>query len=564
MRRMILMFVLISVLFATGCTKREELVIAKVEKKEITIAEFEKTAELLDNQYLPETDDLDGRKKLLDYIINKEVMALKARDAGYETEEWFQNLWQRYRGPFLVAALMDQLVRQKVVVTEEEIDDYFEKMQYEYTLSQIIVAGEDEAWELRERINGGEDFGEVAKKYSLHKSAENGGFVGSNTVGSILWWVEEALFNMKEGDISPPLRTSYGWALLTVHRIRKVESAENRDYAGKRIRGIKEKKGIETLKAQIEKEIGLTWYTDAIMIAFDALPKEDVRIEDMMSYKVTRKNAPKLDLPDQYRDMIICTFADESYTLGDFAEHYELLGLPDRPSRAKGKENIILTMHKKVFDTVLPDYAEQKAKILEIPEVMEAYEMRKEQFIVQRLYQDQIFGEVNVSTVEIKAYYDENKESIIVPEQRDYTIILVSKEETAEEIKNRADSGYDFAELAKAYSLDPTVKENLGRTGMTYSGHFPDYDRIAFSLKKAGSVSAPFRTPRGWAVVKVEEIKHPKTPSMIDAAQTIKKTLTAMKAEALLEEKLQVWREGYPIEIFDGNLAKAEMKRTRL
>ncbi len=563
MRRMILLFVLISVLFATGCTKREELVIAKVEKKEITIADFEKAAELLDNKFLPETDDLEGRKKLLDHIINKEVMALKARDAGYETEEWFQNLWQRYRGPFLVAALMDQLVRKKVVVTEEEIDYYFEKMQYEYTLSQIIVTGEDEAWELRERISGGEDFGEMAKKYSLHMSAESGGFVGSNTVGSILWWVEEALFDMKDGDVSPPLRTSYGWALLKVHRIRKVEPGKNRDYAAKRIRGVKEKKGIENLKAKIEKDIGLTWYTDAITIAYDALP-EDIKIEDIMSYKVTRKNAPKLDLPDQYRDMIICTFADESYTLSDFAEHYELLGLPDRPNRGRGKENIILTMHKKVFDTVLPDYAEQKAKILEIPEVLESYEMRKEQFIVQRLYQDQIYGEVDVSTVEIKAYYDENKDDIIVPEQRDYSIILVSKEETAKEIKKRADSGYDFAELAKAYSLDPTVKENLGRTGMTYSGHFQDYDQIAFSLKKAGSVSAPFRTPRGWAVVKVEEIKQAKTPSMLDATSTIKKSITAIKAEALLEEKLQVWREGYPIEISEGNLAKAELKRTRL
>ena len=60
--------------------------------------------------------------------------------------------------------------------------------------------------------------------------------------------------------------------------------------------------------------------------------------------------------------MIMCTFADQSYTIGDFAEYYELLGLPERPRRAKGKEDIMHAMHKKVFDTVLPEYAEQKAK----------------------------------------------------------------------------------------------------------------------------------------------------------------------------------------------------------
>lgn len=563
MRRMIMAFVLISVLLATGCTKREELVIARVEKKEITVADFEKAAELLDNQYLPAADDLDGKKELLDHIINKEVMALKARDAGYEREEWFQSLWQRYRGPFFVAALMDQLVRKKVTVTEEEIDEYFEKMHYEYTLSQLIVASEDEAWELRERITGGEDFGELAKKYSLHASAEKGGFIGSNTVGDILWWVEEALFDLREGEVSPPLKTSSGWALLNVHRVRRVEPNEDRDYAAQRVRGIKEKKGMEALKAQIEREIGLTWYSDAITIAYDALP-EDIKIEDIINYRVTRENAPKLDLPNQYLDMIVCSFADETFTLGEFAEYYELLGLPDRPRRARGKEDIILAIHKKVFDTVLPDYAEQKAKILEIPEVRESYDMRKEQFIVQKLYQDQIYGEIEISTMDIKAYYEENKENIIVPEQRDYSIILLGDEKTANEVKRRSDLGHDFAELVKAYSLDPTSKENLGRTGMTYSGHYPEYDQVAFSLPKAGAVSDPFRTARGWAIVKVEEIQRPETPSLAEATQSIKKTLTEIKAEELLDEKLKVWREGYPIEIIDKNLAKAELKRTRL
>ncbi len=563
MRRMIMAFVLISVLLATGCTKREELVIARVEKKEITVADFEKAAELLDNQYLPAADDLEGKKELLDHIINKEVMALKARDAGYEAEEWFQSLWQRYRGPFLVAALMDQLVRKKVTVTEEEIDEYFEKMHYEYTLSQLIVAGEDEAWELRERITGGEDFGELAKKYSLHVSAKDGGFIGSNTVGDILWWVEEALFDLREGEVSPPLKTSSGWALLNVHRVRRVEPNEDRDYAAQRVRGIKEKKGMEALKAQIEREIGLTWYSDAITIAYDALP-EDIKIEDIINYRVTRENAPKLDLPNQYLDMIICSFADETFTLGEFAEYYELLGLPDRPRRARGKEDIMLAIHKKVFDTVLPDYAEQKAKILEIPEVRESYDMRKEQFIVQKLYQDQIYGEIEISTMDIKAYYEENKQNIIVPEQRDYSIILLGDEKVANDVKRRSDLGQDFAELAKAYSLDPTAKENLGRTGMTYSGHYPEYDEVAFSLPKAGAVSDPFRTARGWAIVKVEAIQRPETPSLAEATPSIKKTLTEIKAEELLDEKLKVWRDGYPIEIIDKNLAKAELKRTRL
>lgn len=563
MKRAILFIAALSVVLSAGCSKREELVLARVEDKEITVAEFEKAMELLDTKYLPETDDLKGKMEMLDHLINKEVMALKARDAGYEREEWFQNLWARFRNPFLISAMMDQLVRKKVTVTEEEVDYYYEQMQNEYTLSQLVVMSEDLAWELRDRILAGEDFAELAKEHSIDASAQNGGFVGSDTVGRILYWVEEALFDLKEGDISAPLNTSTGYALLKVHRIRRVVPDEGRDYAEKRVRGIKEKKGITDLRAKIEKDIELTWYPDAVDFAYNALP-EDIRFEDIISYKVDRNNAPKLDLLEKYHDIILCTYTDGAMTLGDFATLYENVGLPERPRRDKGKESIVQLVHRKVFDVVLAAYAEQQAKVLEIPEVKEAYDLRKEQFLVQRLYQAQILDDVIVSKPEIEEYYNEHKEEIVVPEQRDFSIVLVLDQKTANEVALKAKSGADFNQLVMKHSNDPQVRETKGRTGLTYMGYYPDYDAVAFMLPHVGSVSDPFETPRGWAVVKLEDIKQPETPTLIEATQTIKTTLNDIKAEQIFQEKLEKWREDYPLEIFEGNLEKAKLKRTRL
>lgn len=563
MKKAVLFIVAISVVLSAGCSKREESVIARIENKEITVGEFEKAADLLDTKYLPETDDLEGKKEMLEHLINKELMALKARDAGYEREEWFLGVWSRFRNPFLISAMMDQLVRKKITVTDEEIDYYYDKMQNEYTLSQIVVMSEDLAWELRERILAGEDFAELAKGYSIDESAQNGGFVGSDSVGRILWWVEEALFDLKEGDISAPLNTSTGYALLKVHRIRRVVPEEDRDYAGKRLRGIKEKKGITDLRAKIEKDIELTWYSDAVEFAYNALP-DDIPFEDIISYKVTRDNAPKLDLPSKYYDMIICTFTDGAMTLGDFAELYENVGLPERPRHDKGKESIIQIVHRKVFDEVLAAYAEQQAKVLEIPEVKESYDLRREQFLVQKLYRDQVLDQVVVSTPEIEEYYNEHKDEIVVPEQRDFSIVLVGDQKTANEVALKAKSGADFSRLVMKHSNDPQVKENKGRTGLTYMGYYPDYDAVAFMLPHVGAVSDPFQTSRGWAVVKLEEIKQPETPTLIEATQTIKTTLKDIKAEQIFEEKLEEWREDYPIEIFENNLKKAKLKRTRL
>jgi foldase protein PrsA len=459
--------------------------------------------------------------------------------------------------------MMDQLVRKKVVVTEEEIDYYYDKMQNEYTLSQIVVMSEDLAWELRDRAMAGEDFAELAKEYSIDKSAENGGFVGSDTVGRILWWVEESLFELEEGDVSTPLSTATGFAILKVHRIRRIVPDETREYAEKRLRAIKEKKGVTELRAQIERDIELTWYPDAVEFAYSALP-DDIDFEDIISYKVNRENAPRLNLPEKYHDMILCTYTDGQATLGDFARLYEEVGLPERPRRDKGKESVIQMVHRDIFDEVLAAYAEQEAKILEIPEVRESYESRKEQLLVQKLYQEQVLDEVIVSKPEIEEYYNEHRDEIVVPEQRDFSIVLVADQKTANEVALKAKSGADFGQLVLKHSKDPTLREKKGRTGLTFAGYYPDYDGVAFMLPHVGAVSDPFQTTRGWAVIKLEEIKQPETPTLIEANQTIKTALQDIKATELFEEKIAEWRESYNVFIDEGNLKKAELKRTRL
>lgn len=565
MRRTILVFAILILAIAAGCGEKDNstLVVAKVDTREITVADFEGVSETIDESFLPETDDLEGKKILLNHMINKEVMALKALAMGYEKEKWFVDFWPKYKGPFLIAQLMDQMVVQKIVITEEDVAKYYNEMHYEYTLSQIVMANEDEISEIRERAVAGEDFAELAKNYSLGAGAEHGGYVGANPVGRIHWWVEEELFSMEAGDISMPLKTSTGWAIIKVHRKRKVEPSFDEAWAAKRVRAIREKQGMEALKAKIEVDIGMQFFTDAVNIAYDALP-EDIPYEDIMSYKVNRDNAPRLNLPDQFKDMIICQYSDGSYTLGDFEDIYYRLALPERPRRQYGREHIIQTVHKMVFDQILPIYAEQEAKILEIPEVKKNLENKKELFLVQKLYDDQIKEEVTVTTRDEQDYYAENIEMLLKLEMRDFSVILVADQQTAMDVYQKAMEGMNFAMLTRKYSTDKSAEENLGRTGLHVSGSMKEFDEVGFMLDGVGSISEPFQMSRGWAVIKVEEIEDERVPTFEEAKGTIRKALLELKYEERLHEKLEEWREDYIIEIDESALAKAELKRTRL
>ncbi len=563
MKRTIL-FALVGLLaFSLACTKREDLVVAEIGAEKITVAEVEAVSETLDNKYLPVTDDLEGKKQLLDHMLNKNIMALKAMAAGYEKEEWFVEFWARFKNPFLVAAMMDEKIRKPITVTEKEVEDYYEKMHYEYTLSQILVIGEEEAWQLREKILGGEEFAEMAKMYSIGPEADDGGLIGTNVVGRIHYWVEEALFDMKEGEVSEPLRTTSGWALLKVHRIRKIIPELEKAYAEKRVRAIKEKKGIEGYKAKIEKDIELNFIPNAVEIAYNALP-EDISFEDIINYKVTRDNAPKLSIPDNYLDMIIAQYVDGVYTLKDFEQIYEDLALPERPRRQYGRESVVMTIHKKIFDKMLPVYAEQRENILEVPSVREALERKKEQFLVHKLYQDQIRDGVVVTERQVEAYFEENKDRLRTLEKRQYIIVLVKDNKTATEVAIRAKGGQDFISLVKEYSEETTAKESLGRTDLAEKGKLPEFDDVAFALPNEGDISDPFKTSRGWAVVKVETIEPGKISSLQEAYPTIKRQLMEEKAELLLQEKLKKWREDCEVRIDESNLDKVELKRLKI
>ena len=565
MKRTILVFAIAALAIAAGCGEKDNsaLVIARVDTREITVGDFERVSETIEQKFLPETDDLEGKKELLDHMINKEVMGLKALAMGYDKEKWFVDFWPQYKGPFLIAQLMDQLVAKKVNITDEDIAKYYRQMHFEYTISQIVLANEDEIVEIRERAVAGEDFAELAKKYSLGVGADNGGYVGSNPVGRIHWWVEEELFTMEAGDISKPLRTSTGWAIIKLHRKRKVEPVYDEQWAARRVKAIREKMGMEALKAKIEREIGLQFFTDAVNIAYDGLP-DDIPFEDILSYKINRSNAPKLDIPEKFKDKLICQYSDGSYTLADFEEIYYRMALPERPRRQYGREHVVQTMHKIVFDKILPVYAEQTAKILEIPEVKKNLDSKKEMFLVQKMYDDQIKDEVTVTIRDKQDYYAENLEILLKFEMRDFSVLIVADQKSANDVREKAIEGMNFSMLIRKFSVDEDVKENLGRTGLHVKGNMQEYDEIGFALDGPGSISEPVQTSRGWALIKVEEVEDERVPTFEEAEPTIRKTLLETRYEEHLNMKLEKWREDYIIEIDESALARAELKRTRL
>jgi len=128
-----------------------------------------------------------------------------------------------------------------VAITEEEMREYFEESRASLqsrpellTIEQVLVPvqASDSAWaearsladSLYQAIQAGADFQEVAREHSDDPgTAGDGGDLGWFRRGLMVREFEAVAFGLRPGDVSPPVRTDFGWHIILTERSRPGE-----------------------------------------------------------------------------------------------------------------------------------------------------------------------------------------------------------------------------------------------------------------------------------------------------------------------------------------------------
>ena len=124
-------------------------------------------------------------------------------------------------------------------VTDSEIEAYYQDHRDEYEVKEQrrarhillkVSRNSDEdnteeirkkAEKIRDRIEKGEDFAKLARENSEDAgSARNGGDLGFFGRGMMVKPFEEAVFSMKEGEVSKPVLTRFGWHIIKLEKIK--------------------------------------------------------------------------------------------------------------------------------------------------------------------------------------------------------------------------------------------------------------------------------------------------------------------------------------------------------
>lgn len=108
-------------------------------------------------------------------------------------------------------------------VTDEEIKKYYEDNKDQFAkrdASHILVEDEKTANEIKEKLDNGEDFADLAKEYSKDTAnAANGGNLGTFSRGQMVKEFEDAAFKLKEGEISEPIKTQFGYHIIKINKV---------------------------------------------------------------------------------------------------------------------------------------------------------------------------------------------------------------------------------------------------------------------------------------------------------------------------------------------------------
>jgi peptidyl-prolyl cis-trans isomerase SurA len=139
---------------------------------------------------------------------------------------------KRLRDQLMVQRLARRKVALRVSVTEEEIDRYLaeNRSKLETGLSfearHILFVPEadkgDEAWRAADRkaeqvyalLLDGQDFSELARKFSEDGSSKDGGNLGTLKRGELAPEIEDAILKLKPGQFSAPFRSQVGYHLF--------------------------------------------------------------------------------------------------------------------------------------------------------------------------------------------------------------------------------------------------------------------------------------------------------------------------------------------------------------
>ena len=177
----------------------EKKILAKVGDKEISNIDIDNAIQGLDPYQAQQFQTEEGRKYVLEDLVNQELLYMYAKDNKIDEDEAFKKEMAEIEKNVLKQYVINQILT-SVKLTDEEKQAFYEANKTNFSnpetanAKHILVDSEEKANEILAQIKAGD--------------------LGTFGRGQMVPEFEEATFAMNVGDVSEPVKTQFGYHLI--------------------------------------------------------------------------------------------------------------------------------------------------------------------------------------------------------------------------------------------------------------------------------------------------------------------------------------------------------------
>lgn len=315
----------------------------------------------------------------------------------------------------------------------------------------------NKAMEIYQKAKSGENFAELASKYSEDgSSAKMGGELPWFGTNKMVAEFEEAAFSLKnDGDIAEPIKTSYGWHIIKRLGSRSLASFENmeKEIKGKVSKDGRSEKTRSSFMNKIKSEY--KFKLDEAALAAVAL-KADTAIFNG-TWKLSKK---ELARP-------LFNFADKKFTVADLHKH---LSVRTKIKSKLTPQEYVITEGRLFADNQLMRYEDSKLeeKHSAFRLLMNEY---REGILLFELTDQKVWSKAVKDSVGLSEFFNNNRNKFMWPKRREVTIFTCANKDVANKVRKMIGEGKDNAAIAIEINKDTQLNIQIEE------GVFADADK---------------------------------------------------------------------------------------
>ncbi len=197
--------------------KTDDLVVATVDGKNVYLSEIKSIADRIP-QYAELPFDMIYPHLLTKYLT-KEVVYQSAQDAEIQKNPMVQAAIQEATETIISKAYMEKVIHD--MMTPEKLKELYltesknMPRNDEIHARHILVRTEKEAKDILLQLEAGADFSMLANAKSIEETTD-GGDLGYFQKNMMIPDFGEAVFALKKGELSKPIKTPFGWHIVYV------------------------------------------------------------------------------------------------------------------------------------------------------------------------------------------------------------------------------------------------------------------------------------------------------------------------------------------------------------